>query len=97
MIRCRNIEFFVLLVPQKTKPDRWIEIASPYINYPSPSVLNMYVYSLIFLYFISYTTSNTERQLFYFTKLKHTLRRNCDLCMFYINLLSVVLDTFCCA
>lgn len=27
--------------PQEIKPDQWIEIASPYINYPNPSALNM--------------------------------------------------------
>ncbi|CAF1182417.1 unnamed protein product [Rotaria sordida] len=29
------------VVPQEPKPDRWIEIASPYINYPSASTLNI--------------------------------------------------------
>ncbi|CAF4754160.1 unnamed protein product, partial [Rotaria magnacalcarata] len=28
------------VVPHEPKPDRWIEIASPYINYPSASALN---------------------------------------------------------
>ncbi|UJR30270.1 hypothetical protein I4U23_017808 [Adineta vaga] len=27
--------------PREPKPDRWIEITSPYINYPSPSALNI--------------------------------------------------------
>ncbi|CAF4088818.1 unnamed protein product [Rotaria sp. Silwood2] len=31
------------VVPQEPKPDRWIEIASPYINYPTASALNMNV------------------------------------------------------
>ncbi|CAM4739728.1 unnamed protein product [Rotaria magnacalcarata] len=31
------------VVPHEPKPDRWIEIASPYINYPSASALNMSV------------------------------------------------------
>jgi len=30
-----------ILVPQETKLERWIEIASPYINYPTASALNM--------------------------------------------------------
>jgi hypothetical protein len=43
------IEFSGLfLAPQEVKPDRWIEIASPYINYPSPSALNMYVDNFVF-------------------------------------------------
>ncbi len=29
------------LVPQESKPERWIEITSPYINYPTSSTLNM--------------------------------------------------------
>lgn len=31
--------------PQEEKPERWIEIASPYINYPSPSAIHMNLHS----------------------------------------------------
>jgi hypothetical protein len=39
------------LVPQESKPDRWVEIASPYINYPTASALNMYVNTIVFFNF----------------------------------------------
>jgi hypothetical protein len=52
-----KIEFFgnrifdFCLAPQEVKLDRWIEIASPYINYPSPSALNMYVDNFVWVFF----------------------------------------------
>jgi hypothetical protein len=42
-----KVEVF-FLAPQESKPDRWIEIASPYINYPTASALNMYVNNISF-------------------------------------------------
>jgi hypothetical protein len=30
-----------VLAPQEPKPDRWVELASPYINYPTATALNM--------------------------------------------------------
>jgi hypothetical protein len=39
----------MFLATQEPKPDRWIEIASPYINYPTASALNMYVKNFLFL------------------------------------------------
>jgi hypothetical protein len=39
----------MFVAPQEPKPDRWIEIASPYINYPTASALNMYVKNFLCL------------------------------------------------
>ena len=36
--------------PQEQKADRWIEIVSPYINYPTASALHMYVYFVLLFF-----------------------------------------------
>lgn len=37
----KNDRYFFSIVPRETKPDRWVEVASPYINYPTASALHM--------------------------------------------------------
>jgi hypothetical protein len=39
----RHVRRWLILVVQKEKLKRWIEIASPYINYPCSSAVPMYV------------------------------------------------------
>jgi hypothetical protein len=56
----KNIYLFS--ATHEPKPERWIEIASPYINYPTASALNMYVYREFNLPFISFDIEQLEQK-----------------------------------
>lgn len=46
------IWLMLFVAPPEVKPERWIEIASPYINFPTGSSLQVYVFIVISIEFL---------------------------------------------